>query len=59
MTVTPTYLKRHIDHAVVYVVGENKREAVARVQAEEGVLAETPARVLKSMKYGQVYTNVV
>lgn len=59
MTVTITYLKRHIDHAVVYAVGEGKREALSRVEAEKGILAETPARVLQEVEDGQIYTDVV
>jgi len=54
MTVTITYLKRHVDHAVVFAVGENKRAALGRLQRKEGELAVTPARVLREMKGGQV-----
>ena len=58
MTVTVTYLKRHVDHAVVYVVGESKRVALKSIQ-QEGAVADIPGRVLNSMKDGQVYTDVV
>jgi len=59
MTVTLTYLRRHVDHAVVYVVGEEKREALERAQASTHNLAETPAQVLHRIPDGQVYTDVI
>lgn len=44
-TTTLAFLKNEIDFAVVYVVGEGKKDALVRVMAENGTLAETPARL--------------
>jgi 6-phosphogluconolactonase/glucosamine-6-phosphate isomerase/deaminase len=58
MTVTNTYLLRHVDHAVVYVVGEEKRSALEAVCTEHGDLHKTPARILGSMQDVALYTDV-
>lgn len=46
---TTMNLLRKIDTAIVYVVGESKKEAIKRVFADEGNIAETPARILKEI----------
>jgi len=58
-TTTNIFLRNFIDHAVVYAVGENKKEALTRLIAETGSLAETPARVLREMKCVDLFTDVV
>jgi len=58
MTVANTYLLRHVDHAVVYVVGEEKRSALGAVYAEKGELHKTPARILGSMQDVALYTDI-
>ena len=58
MTTTATYLTRHIHHAVVYAVGEEKRPALTAVLGEEGTLHETPARVLRGLRDVQLYTDI-
>jgi 6-phosphogluconolactonase/glucosamine-6-phosphate isomerase/deaminase len=45
---------RKIDTAIVYAVGEEKKNAITRVQASKGTLPETPARILREIK-GKVY----
>jgi 6-phosphogluconolactonase/glucosamine-6-phosphate isomerase/deaminase len=57
MTATLTYLRRHVHHTVVYATGEKKQSALTRVCAENGDVAETPARVLHDMHDAQVYTD--
>lgn len=59
MTVTLTYVRRHIDHAVVYVVGEEKRTALTRIHSHERTLHTTPAQILNDISDGHVYTDVV
>ncbi|HSA84051.1 MAG TPA: 6-phosphogluconolactonase [Patescibacteria group bacterium] len=58
-TTTNTFLREYIDHAFVYAVGENKKDALSRVIAETGDLPTTPARVLREMKSVDLFTDVV
>lgn len=57
VTTTLPFL-RQIDSAVVYVVGEDKQNALERVVAEEGSLYETPARVLRRIENVQIFTDI-
>lgn len=57
-TTTLPFLRDHIDYAVAYISGENKREALSRVLAEEGKLNETPARILHEMKNATLFTDM-
>lgn len=58
ITVTLSFLRNHIDYAVVYAVGEEKKNALLCVLAEKGSLAETPARVIREMKHIQLFTDI-
>ena len=58
MTTTPVYLTRHVHHAIVYVTGEEKRQALIALHAEHGSLHETPARVLREMSDVRIYTDL-
>jgi 6-phosphogluconolactonase/glucosamine-6-phosphate isomerase/deaminase len=58
MTTTLTYLLRHVHHAVVYVTGEEKRQALQALSHTHGTLHKTPARVLRDMQDVHVYTDV-
>jgi 6-phosphogluconolactonase/glucosamine-6-phosphate isomerase/deaminase len=58
MTVTNTYLLRHVDYAIAYVVGEEKRSALEAVYAKDGELHKTPARILNSMQDVALYTDI-
>lgn len=57
MTTTLTYLRRHVDHAIVYATGGKKQIALARVCAPDGDISETPARILHDMHDAHVYTD--
>ncbi len=57
-TTTNTFLRDYIDHAFVYAVGANKKEALTRLVAETGDLPTTPARVLLEMKDVALFTDV-
>lgn len=57
VTVTLPFLRNYIDCAIVYAVGEEKKNALLRVVAEKGSLAETPARVFHDMKNVQLFTE--
>jgi 6-phosphogluconolactonase/glucosamine-6-phosphate isomerase/deaminase len=50
VTVTLLFLRKQIDHAIVFAIGKEKKNALERVLAEGGSLAETPARIVREMK---------
>lgn len=51
-------LMRKIDHAVVYAVGESKRDALRRFGSETGSLSETPSRILHELKNVYIFTDI-
>jgi len=58
VTVTAKFMEDKIDHAIVFVSGEGKREALEKVLANEGMMAQTPARILREMKDVSVFTDL-
>jgi 6-phosphogluconolactonase/glucosamine-6-phosphate isomerase/deaminase len=50
VTTTMPFLRDQVDHAIVYMAGNDKHEAFRRVSIPDGSLAETPARIIKEMK---------
>ena len=50
VTVTLPFLRKEVDCSVAYATGSKKRGAVRRVAAKRGILAATPARVLREME---------
>jgi len=48
VTTTPALLRK-LSTAVVFVTGENKRDALAHLLANEGSINKTPARILKEI----------
>lgn len=58
VTVTFPFL-RQVDHSVVFVVGEEKRNALERVLAKEGALHETPARIVHEMREVLIFTDII
>jgi len=56
VTTTLTFLRK-IDHAVVYVVGDNKKEALDNTLREENNLHTFPARIVHQMKDVHIYTD--
>lgn len=59
VTVTLPFLREQVAHTIVFVVGEEKKDAMRRVLAEEGLLSETPARIIHEMKNVQVFSDVL
>jgi len=57
-TATLPFLREWVDHSVVFMVGEEKRNALERVLAEEGMLAETPARIVREMRDATIFTDI-
>lgn len=58
MTVTNTYLLRHVNHALLYVVGNEKRAALEATLAEDGSLHQTPARIIHALQDVSIYTDL-
>lgn len=58
VTVTLPFLRNQVDHSVFYVLGENKHEALERVLAKQGTLAQTPARIVQEMKNVRLFTDI-
>jgi len=58
MTSTFTLMKK-FDSVLTYMKGENKKEALTKVMAEEGNLAETPGRIIRELKNVQLFTDIV
>lgn len=58
VTCTFTFL-RQVDYSIAYITGEKKKEAFARVLAEEGTLEETPARIMRDIKNVKIFTDIV
>lgn len=56
VTITASFLKNIVDHAVVYAAGEKKKEAILKAR-EGGPVNEVPARVLKEMKSVALVTD--
>lgn len=56
VTTTLPFL-RHIDHPVLFVVGENKRDALTKMLAEEGALNESPCRIWREVPRAELYTD--
>ncbi len=57
ITATISFL-REVDVSILFACGEDKKVAFERLRAEEGTLAETPARIIKEMKQVYVFTDV-
>ncbi|MBP9760432.1 MAG: 6-phosphogluconolactonase [Candidatus Pacebacteria bacterium] len=57
MTVTLTYLNRHVHHAVVYVSGSNKKETLIALQTCTDHNAKTPACILQEMMHADIFTD--
>jgi 6-phosphogluconolactonase/glucosamine-6-phosphate isomerase/deaminase len=57
MTSTFT-LMRKLDQSLTFIIGENKREALTKVLAEEGSLAETPGRIVRDLKNHTIFTDI-
>lgn len=57
-TTTLPFMKKNIDFAIAYISGENKKDALSRVLAEEGRLNDTPARILHEMRDVAIFTDI-
>lgn len=58
ITTTITYLTRHIEHAVVFATGTQKRETLKAVLANTETTSSIPAMVLQKMKQVDLFTDL-
>lgn len=58
VTVTLPFLREMVDQSIVYVSGEKKRKSLERVIDTEGMLWETPARIIRGMKSAIIFTDI-
>lgn len=59
VTVTFSFLKNNVDHAIAYITGEKKRKAFERLISRKGSLCETPARIMHEMRDVKIFTDIV
>ncbi len=50
VTVTLSFLREHVTHAILFVTGKEKRAALDALLAPEGALETTPGRIIQNMK---------
>lgn len=58
ITMTNTFLRRYVHTAVIYAVGETKRDALAHLLVPFGATTYTPCRIAYDMKEVFVYTDL-
>jgi len=58
VTVTIPFLRDQVFFAVSFVSGAEKKDTLKRASANEGILADTPARILCEMKDVNIFTNI-
>jgi 6-phosphogluconolactonase/glucosamine-6-phosphate isomerase/deaminase len=58
ITVTVPFLTEHIDHAIVFATGSEKREALSAALDSACEMHVTPACVLQRMRRVEVYTDI-
>lgn len=58
ITATISFLKDRVDEAVVFVSGQNKKEALEKVQGQ-GSMYKIPGRIFQEMKNVRLFTNIV
>ncbi len=57
VTTTLSFL-RQVDASILFVCGADKKEALKKVLAHEGSLAQTPARIINDMPQVFVFTDI-
>lgn len=57
VTTTLSFLQR-VDISIMFICGEDKRAALSFVLANEGILAQTPARIARDMQQVTIFTDI-
>ncbi|MDD5050187.1 MAG: 6-phosphogluconolactonase [Candidatus Pacebacteria bacterium] len=58
VTITLPFIRTKIHAAIVYSIGEKKRNALSKALGPSGYVSETPARVLKEIRNTSLFTNL-
>jgi 6-phosphogluconolactonase/glucosamine-6-phosphate isomerase/deaminase len=58
ITITMPFIRKYVNHAVAFISGDKKRMALDRLLAENGNLAQTPARILRELKNIEIFTDI-
>jgi 6-phosphogluconolactonase/glucosamine-6-phosphate isomerase/deaminase len=58
ISATLNFLQSRTAGVIVYAVGKEKINAIIRVRAEKGTLAETPARILNDIPNSHLFTDI-
>ncbi|MDA1337664.1 MAG: 6-phosphogluconolactonase [bacterium] len=56
-TITLPFL-RMVDHSLVYMVGDEKKNALEKMLGKDGTLYETPARIIREMPEVHIFTDI-
>lgn len=57
-TVTLPFLRKEVDTAILYIVGESKKSAFKSILARKGTLYGTPGRIIHEMRDVHVFTDI-
>lgn len=57
ITVSPMFLRKEVDVALVYMIGAEKLNAFKALMAETGLISSTPARIVREMRSVTIYTD--
>lgn len=58
ITSSASFLRDHVDHAIVVIDGQEKKEAYSALISESGTLYQTPARIMHEMKDVHLFTTL-
>lgn len=58
ITTTLTYFTRHIDHAIIYATGAQKKDALKTMIEKGDEYSQTPAKILQRVKNATLFTDV-
>jgi 6-phosphogluconolactonase/glucosamine-6-phosphate isomerase/deaminase len=58
ITATCTFFRKGITDVIVYMAGQNKKEALDAVNAETGDLHKTPARIVRELPKVTIVTDI-
>ncbi len=59
VTVTIPFLEREVDHSIVYIVGQEKKEALRNIKDKNSKLNIIPGSVTMNMKNVKIFTDIV
>ncbi|HEY1074588.1 MAG TPA: 6-phosphogluconolactonase [Patescibacteria group bacterium] len=57
LTLAPAFLTKHVDHTIVYHVGEEKRQSLLQVLDANGSFADVPGRIVHQLRDVKIVTE--